>query len=495
MRKLILAVVMVTSLLTGQAQQMNSGLKFNEEFKKLDAIENQTEKEKKIAEFLKSDVEDENLIPYYYYHFNKNDVKANEIKAIVVKKFPKGRLAISEKYQGIMSLQTLDEKEAALKKLREEYPGPYATQIAQHLAREFALLGDTDKMVYYADMAGEGMTDGRGNRLSKSKLYAPYAAIMIRSNPDAAQPFLKQAADEARANVDDAIQKGFDKGSIDRIKSTYFAAINTYVRALTAGKNPEKGYEQAHELYTSLVSDTSVDERTLSFVERDYAQTLIATNRYKEAFPIIEKVIKSGLPAEQLKEKLKPAYVAAHGSEEGFENYQAGLLAEQDLLILEEINKMAVREASHDFELSDVDGKKVRLSDLKGKVVVLDFWATWCGPCKASFPSMQLAVNKYKDDPNVVFLFLHTWEKNGGNATAEAKKYVVDNNYTFRVLMDLRDPSTRQSAVASAYKVNGIPTKIIIDTKGDIRFITSGFSSQEDVAVKELSLMIEQSKS
>jgi len=58
-------------------------------------------------------------------------------------------------------------------------------------------------------------------------------------------------------------------------------------------------------------------------------------------------------------------------------------------------------------------------------------------------------------------------------------------------LMDLRDPSTKESAVAQAYKVDGIPTKIIIDPQGRIRFETSGFSGDEATAVKELSAMIE----
>jgi thiol-disulfide isomerase/thioredoxin len=63
------------------------------------------------------------------------------------------------------------------------------------------------------------------------------------------------------------------------------------------------------------------------------------------------------------------------------------------------------------FSLVDLEGNKVSLAELKGKVVILDFWATWCAPCKKSFPAMQKALDKYKADPNVRFLFIDTWER------------------------------------------------------------------------------------
>ncbi|MFT4093041.1 MAG: TlpA disulfide reductase family protein, partial [Niabella sp.] len=237
-----------------------------------------------------------------------------------------------------------------------------------------------------------------------------------------------------------------------------------------------------------------LQEQTKASVRNVYTSILIETKRFKEALPLMEEAIIGGASFETVKSNLKTAYAATYGSEAGFGSYEKWLQDVSEANALENVKKQAISMPAHDFELKDVDGNTVKLSDLKGKVVVLDFWATWCGPCKASFPMMQKTVNKYKDDPNVQFLFLHTWDKGSGDPTAQAKKYIVSNNYTFHVLMDLRDPETQISTVAKDYKVEGIPTKIIIDTKGNIRFITSGFSDQEDLAIKEISTMIEFAK-
>jgi len=137
------------------------------------------------------------------------------------------------------------------------------------------------------------------------------------------------------------------------------------------------------------------------------------------------------------------------------------------------------------FTLKDLDGNTVSLKDLKGKVVVLDFWSTWCVPCKKSFPAMQLAVNTYKNDPSVKFLFIHTWETTK-TPVEDVKKYIAQSGFNFQVLMDLKDEAGHNAAVED-YSVSAIPAKFIIDKEGNIVFKLTGFSGTDAAALQEIS--------
>jgi peroxiredoxin len=110
-----------------------------------------------------------------------------------------------------------------------------------------------------------------------------------------------------------------------------------------------------------------------------------------------------------------------------------------------------------DFTLKSVDGKDVRLSDYRGKVVLLNFWATWCPPCRSEMPSIESLSKKMKGHDFVILAV-----SIDGFETSQLNNIVSPNRYTFTIL---HDPEQK---VADVYLISGIPTTYIIDKSGVI---------------------------
>jgi thiol-disulfide isomerase/thioredoxin len=130
-----------------------------------------------------------------------------------------------------------------------------------------------------------------------------------------------------------------------------------------------------------------------------------------------------------------------------------------------------------DAEGTDLDGKKVKLSGLKGKVVLLDFWATWCGPCRAMIPHEREMVEKLKDKPFAIVSVSADEEK------AELTDFLSSEKMPWTHWWDgAKGPLTK------AFKVKAFPTLYLIDHKGVIRhkWVGNPGNDKIDAAVKEL---------
>lgn len=110
-----------------------------------------------------------------------------------------------------------------------------------------------------------------------------------------------------------------------------------------------------------------------------------------------------------------------------------------------------------DFTLTDMSGKNVTLSDYRGKVVIINFWATWCPPCRAEMPSMETLYQTLKDD-GLIMLAVNI-EPNGRQAVAD---FIAQNPHTFPVLLD------EQAKVQTLYGVFKFPESFILRKDGTI---------------------------
>jgi len=212
-----------------------------------------------------------------------------------------------------------------------------------------------------------------------------------------------------------------------------------------------------------------------------------------QAFDEMNKIMgKASYLGEDFQKEAKAVFVKKQGNDKRFKTVIDSIAQVQTQKMTAKVEKMKVTVPAPDFEVADFNGKTVSLKSLKGKTVFIDFWATWCVPCVASFPGMQKAVDYYNGDTSVVFMFVHTAEKNG-NATEEAKKMIASKKHRFDVYMDLKDKATGKNPMLTAFRVSGLPTKLVIDPNGVIRYRTAGYIGVDE-AIPEIKTMIDMAR-
>jgi len=400
--------------------------------------------------------EDLGLLLTYY---RKSEKSSDSVAQLALKKFPKGKIAFGLKSGKVYSEKDALAQEKYLLQLKKEFPDEDYDQLNFMLAYNFA-------NAKYAAKALEYLAQTKGK--SRSVALATIPGIVMDYDLKAA---------EMTVDKELAVQK---ISTEDRL-----ALLNIYSQIMDKKGNAVKAFAAVKEFYEK--TDRKSPELTAY-----YYYLMSKTGAYAAAFPELEKAIIDGLGNENMQSALKIAFVKLNPGKSA-EAYMASLNKQLEDKNRKELVAKMITEQSPNFKVKDIAGNEVALSDFAGKIVVLDFWATWCGPCKRALPSMQLTVNKYKNDPNVKFLFIHTWER-VADPKADAIKYLADNKFNLPLYMDLKDLNTKQNPAVSAFGVDGIPAKFVIDGKGRIRFKMSGFGGSDDSAVAELSAMIELSR-
>ncbi|MCP4335835.1 MAG: TlpA family protein disulfide reductase [Gammaproteobacteria bacterium] len=133
-----------------------------------------------------------------------------------------------------------------------------------------------------------------------------------------------------------------------------------------------------------------------------------------------------------------------------------------------------MNEAAPDFTLKSLVGKNLKLSEMAGNVVLINFWASWCGPCREEMPLLNALHNKYEP------LGFTVWGVNVEENSANAQGFLGDFPVDFPILLD------DTNKVSKLYKVIAMPTTVVVDRDGNMRYLHLGYKSGDEATYRKM---------
>jgi len=421
------------------------------------------------------------------YSIIKNKTASDSLKLLIIEKYPKGNISFNTDLNTFYGLKDL----ALAEKKYDEMVAKYelnpmqknnekrSNSVNQIMAGKFNKAEDVERFESYVYKVS--------SKLSKASLYNEFVWKQVehaQTISPVLPPLSKKSLDyveEAKSENTPANYSSKD-AYLKSLDQTYGMYADTYALSLyRAGNFKDALAYQEKSKASGVAISADMKERYITY--------LIKNGNSEKAWTAAEEFVKTGKASDSTKSNLKTLFTGLKKTGD-FEDYYAGLLKvayEKDKAVWA---KRMINDAAPDFSLVNLKGETVQLSALKGKTVILDYWATWCGPCVASFPGMQLAMHKYKDNPNIVFLFLNTFQREK-NREEVVNEFLKNGKYPFNVLYDTKNKEDETVFdVASAYNVTGIPTKFLIGPDGNIKFKFVGYSGSDQSVARELEMMI-----
>ncbi|WP_255067302.1 TlpA disulfide reductase family protein [Lacihabitans sp. LS3-19] len=260
--------------------------------------------------------------------------------------------------------------------------------------------------------------------------------------------------------------------NLDTLSISYGNSLDTYASIIYASgdlNNATKYQSKAVELM-NLQNDTS-NQRLIEYLNE--------ARNFPEIINVGRKIIKANTSTNLIDSLYKNALKKLNKEDPDYLKLKKDAFQKKQKEILSKI----INQKAQDFALFDLNGKTVQLKDYKGKILIIDFWATWCKPCLASFPAMKKLQNEFKDK-NVKFVFISTLEhvntSDSINLTEKILELANIRHFNeFEILIDQKNSKSGDFKMALDYNVQGIPAKFIVDKNGNLRYKSVGFGSED----------------
>jgi thiol-disulfide isomerase/thioredoxin len=443
---------------------------------------------------------------HFEYGRLKDTVNANKYERLIFDKFPNGSWTVQAKtLKQLMAVGMTHDfdkqikiyqqfKENYLKSYEDEYAtirmndraGQMLGYMLEHFIKEGTMdlwmkevneLTDNGKISAYLYASRELLELGRPNPTKQPK----------KNNSEIEHPFFQNTIEEPDRNVKiagDLAMRAIEisKNNFDNtrkynepliltdveVKDFRNTQMSWYLEILGISLMKQNKFSEAAEIMTEAVNANHYKE---SSVNQTYIESLVKVGKIDKALSEIEKIVAKGKSTTVI-DKFYAKYKKKESNISEFKDQsveKAKELVKQKLL----------NENAPDFSYYDLNGKEIRLSSLKNKIVVIDVWASWCGPCMITLEAIDQVIDKYKTDTDIVFLLIGEDE-----SKTRAMKVIDERRNKSAFVFD------REREFVKKYAAS-LPTQIIIDKKGKLKFRTNGlttFNVQENAV--ELEAMI-----